>query len=155
MVIRKAKLTDIDRLLELLYEVHNLHAENRPDIFKIGKTKYTKDDLPSIIESDQTPIYVAEEKKKVVGYIFCIIEEVKDHKSLSDLKTLYIDDLCIDKEYRHKHIGTSLYNYVRMIAKSLKCNNITLNVWNFNKDAISFYENLGLKPLKVIMEEKL
>ena len=155
MVIRKAKFTDIDRLSELLYEVHNLHAEGRPDIFQKGKQKYSKEDLESVLTNSQTPVWVAEEKRKVVGYIFCIYEEVKDHTSLTDRKTLYIDDLCVDKEFRQKGIGKSLYNYVKMIAKSNGCYDVTLNVWNLNPGAIAFYEKLGLKPMKIYMEEIL
>ena len=155
MVIRKAKLTDIDRLSELLYEVHNLHAEGRPDIFQKGKQKYSKEDLESVLTNSQTPVWVAEEKRKVVGYIFCIYEEVKDHTSLTNRKTLYIDDLCVDKEFRQKGIGKSLYNYVKMIAKSNGCYDVTLNVWNLNPGAIAFYEKLGLKPMKTYMEEIL
>ena len=155
MVIRKAKFTDIDRLSELLYQVHNLHAEGRPDIFQKGKQKYSKEDLESVLTNDQTPVWVAEEKRKVVGYIFCIYEEVKDHTSLTDRKTLYIDDLCVDKEFRQKGIGKALYNYVKMIAKSKGCYDVTLNVWNLNPGAIAFYEKLGLKPMKTYMEEIL
>ena len=155
MVIRKAKFTDIDRLSELLYEVHNLHAEGRPDIFQKGKQKYSKEDLESVLTNGKTPVWVAEEKRKVVGYIFCIYEEVKDHTSLTDRKTLYIDDLCVDKEFRKKGIGKSLYNYVKMIAKSNGCYDVTLNVWNLNPGAIAFYEKLGLKPMKIYMEEIL
>ena len=155
MIIRKAKLTDIDRLLELLYVIHNLHAEGRPDVFKKGKQKYLKEDLETVLTNSQTPVWVAEEKKKVVGYIFCIYEEVKDHSSLTDRKTLYIDDLCVDKEFRHKGIGKGLYNYAKMIAKSNGCYDVTLNVWNLNPGAIAFYEKLGLKPMKIYMEEIL
>jgi len=155
MVIRKAKFTDIDRLSELLYEVHNLHAEGRPDIFQKGKQKYSKEDLESVLKNGKTPVWVAEEKRKVVGYIFCIYEEVKDHTSLTDRKTLYIDDLCVDKEFRQKGIGKALYNYVKMIAKSNGCYDVTLNVWNLNPGAIAFYEKLGLKPMKTYMEEIL
>jgi len=155
MVIRKAKFTDIDRLSELLYEVHNLHAEGRPDIFQKGKQKYSKEDLESVLKNGKTPVWVAEEKRKVVGYIFCIYEEVKDHTSLTDRKTLYTDDLCVDKEFRQKGIGKALYNYVKMIAKSNGCYDVTLNVWNLNPGAIAFYEKLGLKPMKTYMEEIL
>lgn len=154
MIIRKAKLQDVERLSELLYEVHNLHAKMRPDIFKPGCQKYTANQLPSIIENQNTPIFVAEDKKLVVGYIFGIIEEVKDHQSLEDLKTMYIDDLCVDKEYRGKHIATSLYNHMKIVAKSLGCTRMTLNVWTLNEDAMPFYEKLGLKPLKITMEDK-
>ena len=155
MTIRKARLTDIDKLLELLYEVHKIHASKRPDIFKRRKQKYYKKDLEKILENDSTPVWVAEENKTVVGYIFCIYEEVKDHTSLTDRKTMYIDDLCVDKEYQGKHIGTELYNYAKMMAKSNGCYDITLNVWNLNPDAFKFYEKLGMVPRKVMMEEIL
>ena len=155
MIIRKAKLTDIDKLLYLLDIVHSLHEQARPDIFKKGKTKYTKEELEKILANDVTPVWVAEEKKQVVGYIFCIYEEIKDHQSLTNRKTLYIDDICVDDNFRQKGIGRQLYNYAKMMAKTKGCYDITLNVWNLNPGAIIFYEKLGLKPLKIYMEEIL
>ena len=155
MIIRKAKLTDIDRLSELLYEVHKLHARHRPDVFKKRKQKYTKKDLESVLTNELTPVWVAEEKKQVVGYLFGIYEEIKDHKSMTDRKTLYIDDLCVDKDFRKKGIGRQLYNYAKMVARTNGCYDITLNVWNLNPGAIVFYEKLGMQPMKVYMEEIL
>lgn len=155
MIIRKAKLTDIDRLSELLYEVHKLHARHRPDVFKKRKQKYTKKDLESILTNELTPVWVAEEKKQVVGYLFGIYEEIKDHKSMTDRKSLYIDDLCVDKDFRKKGIGRQLYNYAKMVARTNGCYDITLNVWNLNPGAIAFYEKLGMQPMKVYMEEIL
>lgn len=155
MIIRKAKLTDIDRLSELLYEVHKLHAKHRPDVFKKRKQKYTKKDLESVLTNELTPVWVAEEKKQVVGYLFGIYEEIKDHKSMTDRKTLYIDDLCVDKDFRKKGIGRQLYNYAKMVARTNGCYDITLNVWNLNPGAIAFYEKLGMQPMKVYMEEIL
>lgn len=155
MIIRKAKLTDIDRLSELLYEVHKLHAKHRPDVFKKRKQKYTKKDLESILTNELTPVWVAEEKKQVVGYLFGIYEEIKDHKSMTDRKSLYIDDLCVDKDFRKKGIGRQLYNYAKMVARTNGCYDITLNVWNLNPGAIAFYEKLGMQPMKVYMEEIL
>lgn len=155
MIIRKAKITDIDRLSELLYEVHKLHARHRPDVFKKRKQKYTKKDLESVLTNELTPVWVAEEKKQVVGYLFGIYEEIKDHKSMTDRKTLYIDDLCVDKDFRKKGIGRQLYNYAKMVARTNGCYDITLNVWNLNPGAIAFYEKLGMQPMKVYMEEIL
>lgn len=155
MIIRKAKLTDIDRLSELLYEVHKLHARHRPDVFKKRKQKYTKKDLESVLTNELTPVWVAEEKKQVVGYLFGIYEEIKDHKSMTDRKTLYIDDLCVDKDFRKQGIGRQLYNYAKMVARTNGCYDITLNVWNLNPGAIAFYEKLGMQPMKVYMEEIL
>ena len=74
---------------------------------------------------------------------------------LTDIKTLYIDDLCVDKEYRGHHIGEELYKYVLDYAKKNNCYNVTLNVWYDNKPALAFYEKMGLSPLKICLEKKL
>lgn len=71
------------------------------------------------------------------------------------IRTLYIDDLCVNKQCRGKHIGTQLYNFVKEYAKANGFYNITLNVWQCNPSAMKFYEAIGLKPLKVGMEEIL
>ena len=135
--------------------MHKLHARHRPDVFKKRKQKYTKKDLESILTNELTPVWVAEEKKQVVGYLFGIYEEIKDHKSMTDRKSLYIDDLCVDKDFRKKGIGRQLYNYAKMVARTNGCYDITLNVWNLNPGAIAFYEKLGMQPMKVYMEEIL
>ena len=44
MIIRKAKEKDIPRILELLEQVLQIHADIRPDIFIPGTTKYTIDE---------------------------------------------------------------------------------------------------------------
>ena len=43
--IRRAVVKDINRIEELLYQVHKVHSDERPDIFKEGMKKYTKEEL--------------------------------------------------------------------------------------------------------------
>ena len=78
--------------------------------------------------------------------------EVKDDKLLQDIKTLYIDDICVDEKARGQHVGKALYEYVRDYAQSIGCNNVTLNVWDGNDAALSFYRNMGMKVQKTTME---
>ena len=89
---------------------------------------------------------------EVLGYAFCQISEVKNDRLLQDRKTLYIDDLCVDESARGKHIGKSLFEFVRDYAKSIGCHAITLNVWAGNDSAISFYQHVGMHPQKFGME---
>ena len=70
-------------------------------------------------------------------------------------QSLYIDDICVDEKARGKHVGKALYEYVRDYARSIGCNNITLNVWEGNDSAIRFYQNMGMHPQKIGMEIKL
>ena len=64
----------------------------------------------------------------------------------------YLDDLCVDKQYRGQGIGKKLYGYAIEKAKEFGCYHLTLNVWHLNENAIKFYEKLGMKPLKTTME---
>ena len=89
-----------------------------------------------------------------MGYAFCIVSIPKSH-TLQAIKSLYIDDLCVDKDYRGYHIGTELYNYVLEDAKGIGCYNVTLNVWADNQNAVEFYNKIGLKVQKIGMEKIL
>lgn len=156
MEIRRAEIKDIGRITELLYQVHKVHADGRPDLFRPGCKKYTESQLLELIQDDSCPIYVAENTNGLIeGYAFCMLQEVKDDKSHPDMKTLHIDDLCVDECCRGKHVGTSLYQYVCEEAKRLECYHLTLNVWELNEGAKKFYEAMGLSPLKTTMEQIL
>ncbi|MBP5408154.1 MAG: GNAT family N-acetyltransferase [Bacilli bacterium] len=152
-MIRSAKLEDIPYINELLYQVHEIHYQLRPDIFKKGVKKYSDDEIKNIINDKKRNIFVYEEEGKVLGYLFWIIEE-NDNESHQDIKTLFIDDICVDESSRQKGIGKALYEYIKIFAKENKCYNITLNVWN-NNDAYKFYQSLGLKTQKETLEEIL
>lgn len=156
MNIRLAEARDIPRLGELLYQVHLVHATGRPDIFRKGNKKYTDGELAQILADPQTPVFVAVDAGDgVLGYAFCVYQEVKGEISLCDRKTLYIDDLCVDEALRGQHIGQSLYRYVLDVAEKNGCAAVTLNVWCLNAGAMRFYEKCGMTPLKVVMEQRL
>ncbi len=152
MVIRRACEKDIDSINSLLRQVLEVHHKGRSDIFKPDAKKYTDDELKLIIADDSKPIFVAVEDETVKGYAFCIFQQHIDNNILTDIKTIYIDDLCVDENCRGKHIGKSLYDFVLNFAKENNCYNVTLNVWSCNKSAMKFYEKCGLKPQKIGME---
>ncbi len=155
MIIRKATPNDATRINELLFQVADLHAKGRPDIFKSATKKYSDQELIEIINSPNSPIFVADEGGNVLGYAFCIFRKTENNILLQDKQTLYIDDICVDKNARGKGVGTSLYKFVAGFAKSNGFNNITLNVWAFNESAYKFYQACGLKPQRIIMEQEL
>ena len=150
-MVRKADKGDINALIKLLYQADAVHNGIRPDLFKSNTPKYDEHELETIISDSSKPIFVYDDGG-VVGHAFCQITEVKNHRLLHDIKTLYIDDICVDEAVRGKHIGKALFEYVRDYAKSIGCNNITLNVWEGNDPAMTFYKNMGMKVQKTGME---
>ena len=133
-----------------------VHHKGRPDLFKFGAKKYSDEELIQILEDEKKPVFVAvDENDYVLGYAFCIFQQHKDNAILTDIKTLYIDDLCVDERKRGRHIGKTLYNAVLAFAKEHDCYNVTLNVWSLNENAVKFYQSCGMVPQKVGMETLL
>ncbi len=154
MKVRNAEKKDIERILYLLLQVNNVHADGRPDIFKKDMRKYTRPQLEKILEDENISVYIAaDENDLCLGYAFCEYSEIDDGTNLVPRKTVYIDDICVDDSCRGAGIGTLLYNHAEFEARKKGCYNITLNVWSFNESAQRFYEKCGMTPLKTVMEK--
>lgn len=153
MRIIRATEKEMDGINRLLLQVLMVHHNGRPDLFKSNTKKYMDEELKSLLRDDKRPIFVAlDEAGEVLGYAFCVFQQHIGDNILTDIKTLYIDDLCVDESIRGQHIGKQLYEYVLEFARQSQCYNVTLNVWACNESAIKFYEKCGLKPQKFGME---
>ena len=151
-MIRYALKKDIPKIEELLLQVCLVHHNGRPDIFKVG-TKYSEEELKILINDESRPILVSvDENDEVMGYCFCIFQQHANNSVLTNIKTLYIDDLCVDEALRGRHIGKELYEAAVKLAKDSNCYNLTLNVWSCNPSALRFYESCGLSAQKIGME---
>ncbi len=152
MDIRLANLKDVKRLQDLLFSVQNLHAEGRPDVFVKDTWKYSDTKVKEIISNKNSPVFVGVIDGEVMAYAFCEIQDNTGTDNLKNLKTLYIDDLCVDEKYRGKGYGKEIYAFVKNFAKQQNCYHLTLNVWHLNQNAVKFYEKVGMQPLKTTME---
>ncbi len=155
MEIRFAQPGDVAGILALLRQVGGVHHRGRPDIFRSNAQKYGASQVLAMLDSSDSPIFVAAEEDRVLGYGFCQIKKFENDPVMRDYTSLYIDDLCVDENHRGKGIGRQIYNAICRYAKQRHCYSITLNVWSCNASAVKFYEALGLKPQKVCMEAVL
>lgn len=152
MEIRFARESDIPRMIGLLQQVGEVHHKIRPDIFRAGAQKYDEAALKAILAEPNRPIVAGVVDGKMVGYAFCILQDVKNDPALCDRKSLYIDDLCVDAAVRGSGVAKAIFDGVVDYAKSIGCDAVTLNVWSGNDRAQRFYEKCGLHPLKTGME---
>lgn len=150
-MVRKAEKKDIEALMGLLRQVAAVHSGIRPDLFKPGTTKYDARELEAVLADEHKPVFVYDDGQ-VRGHAFCQVTEVSNHRLLQDARTLYVDDICVDEQSRGRHVATALYEYVRDYARSIGCHNITLNVWEGNDAAMSFYRRMGMQVQKTGME---
>ena len=151
-MIRRAVEKDIPKIIDLLKQVCLVHHKGRSDIFKVG-TKYSAEELKVILKDKSRPILVSVDQNDTVqGYCFCVYKRQVNDSVLTDIKTLYIDDLCVDETLRGRRIGKELYEAAVKLATESGCYNLTLNVWSCNPSALRFYEAQGLVPQKICME---
>ncbi|MFC5630372.1 MULTISPECIES: GNAT family N-acetyltransferase [Streptococcus] len=150
-MIRRATLEDIPAIQILLAQILVVHHEARPDIFKGSGCKFTDEELEHLLTDDTKPVYVYDNGKAVIGHLFLEIREAKG-AVLEPVKSLFIDDLCVDQDVRGSGIGQELYSFALAYAKELGCYHLTLNVWNDNVSALRFYQKQGMKPLHTEME---
>ena len=153
MSVRPAENRDIETILRLLVQVDMVHHAIRPDLFKGPATKYTKAELSGILKDPDAPVFVFEDAGgRVAGYAMCRVQQHVNDNILTDIRTLYLDDLCVDEEKRGTGVGREIFAYVRDYAAKNGFYNLTLNVWAGNDSAKRFYEACGLKPQKYGME---
>lgn len=148
-IIRPAVADDADSVYALLLTIAALHKEARPDIFAGIVSKYTPAEVRARLENPDSGVFVAVSDDSVIGYIFCDI--IKEGSS----KTLYIDDLCVDGSCRRGGVGSALMARAEAYAREKKCNSIMLNVWEFNRTAVMFYEKCGYETRTRHMEKFL
>ena len=154
--IRRAEEKDTERVLDLLSQVLMVHHRGRPDIFKADATKYGREELAGMFRDDENPIFVfADEHDVAQGYLFCQTEQHVGHAVLTDVRTLYIDDLCVEESLRGRGIGRALYEFAVRYARAQGYYNLTLRVWNLNEGAMRFYKSLGLRTQNEHLEQIL
>jgi diamine N-acetyltransferase len=66
-----------------------------------------------------------------------------------------MDDFGVDRTYRGKGMGKIFFEKIVEFAKQIEADSLELGVWEFNEDAIKFYESMNLKTKMRRMEIEL
>ena len=158
ITIRRAIPEDYEVIGQLLVGLLVQHQSGRPDLFEPqndGSGKYSREEFEAELADDRTVIFTACADESVIGYIVCKLLTVRKNPVLKNVKTLYIDDLCVDESARGTGAGRKLMEAAEVYARETGCHNITLNVWEFNGNAKAFYEHLGYGTQRREMEKVL
>lgn len=155
--IREGNINDYEEIRDLVREVHLLHVKNRPDIYIDIENPFEKEDFEEILNSNNTKVFIAQDinNEEIVAYSIIQIMNTRNIPILVQSKFIYIDDLCVKAKHHKKGIGRTLFNYIINYSKEVKASSIQLNVWEFNEEAIKFYESLGMNTRNRRMEINL
>ncbi len=155
LIFRRAETGDAGVLHEMLKQIGRFHAEGRPDLFRDDACKASEEEIRSILLCPDTPVFVAEKDGCVIAYAYLQYRMIKDHPVRRDTVEAFLDDFYVEESSRRQGIGNQLIRFAMAEAKNAGADTFLLNVYEFNRGAIDFYDRLGLTTRARYMECKL
>lgn len=153
--VRYAKREELERVNELRRMVNELHAENRPDIFRPGFCEELQQHVYQVFEAQGSDVLVTCVDDTICG--FAIVEYIDRPQSpyMCARRFYHIQEFGVDAAFRRCGVATALIDFCRSEAKRMQFERMELDVWAFNADAIKFYEAMGFQPYRNYMEVKI
>ena len=151
--IRSAALGDFDQLALFKRDIHSMHFKHAKNFYKDVKDPLTLEELQDALSGkDGKAAHVLLVNGLLAGYAFTKLVEIRSNPTILDQKLLFIEDMYIDSGLRRKGYGREFMKLLQQLASDSGCGSIALDVWDWNKDAIAFYESLGLRRTLIRMK---
>lgn len=151
-MVRYARFEELQRVNELRKQVNELHCKGRPEIFRSGFCREMQDIIFDMLESEDSDIIVAERNGIICG--FASVKYVVKPLSQYNLERKYynIVEFGVDEEYRRQGVASEMLDFIREEARKRGLDKIELDMWEFNENALKFYEAVGFKTYRRYME---
>ena len=152
MDIRFAREDELERINELRKQVNDVHVQGKPEVFKPGFSEELQNYIYSIWQDPEQKIVVADKDGELCG--FAILHHIykPENPFMYVRDFLDIDEFCVDEHHRREGIAMALVDFIKKYAKENGYKRIELNMWEFNRDALAFYEAAGFETFRRYME---
>jgi diamine N-acetyltransferase len=142
--MREATKNDYDVVHQIQKQVHEFHTKERPDHYKMADTTLDKEYFNNLIDGENTKVFLLETDQPI-AYTIITIKHTQERPILIPRKVVYMDDFGVDHTYRGKGLGKRFFAKIVEFAKSIEADSLELSVWEFNEDAVKFYESMKLE----------
>ena len=152
MLVRRATETDLPRINELRRQVNELHVQGKPEVFKPGFGEELQQYLYTLFGRETCTILVADTDGEIAGFAILSRIERAENPYRKAICYLDVDELCVDAAHRRQGVGRALMAAVSEEARAQGIDRVELNMWEFNEEALRFYEALGFRTYRRYME---
>lgn len=152
MNIRIATENDLPRVNELRAQVNALHVAGKPEVFRPGFCEELQQHVHTQFSAPGHAILVAEVESGIVGFACVNLVDRPGSPYRLPQRYLDVDEFGVDERVRRQGVGRALFEAIREHAKNLGAARIELNMWEFNEDALAFYEAIGFRTYRRYME---
>ena len=81
--------------------------------------------------------------------------EMRDRSLMVEMPVAMMNALCVDEAHQRKGIATKLFEEAIKLAREAGAKRLDLMLWGFNNTARAFYEKIGMKEQRRILECEL
>lgn len=131
---------DAALLATLNESVQRLHHEMHPEIFKAFDKAAITAALTEHINRPSWRAYIAFDGGAPVAYILFFAKGQPENAFKYATRSLYIDQIGVQREYKGKGIGKMLLSHVELWARENSITVIELDHWATNHVAAAFFE---------------
>ena len=151
--IRDAEKSDAKDISTLNAVVQAKHVNAVPWLFK--EAQLDPQSIHSLMEKDDTVLYVADVDGSVAGYIFAQERHYPDTPLTYPYVAFHVHHICVASNFRRQGIGSALIDAVRMAASCMQVRRLTVDVWDFNEDAKRLFERAGISAYQLRLWQAL
>lgn len=154
-LVRRAVLDDAEEICAVLSECDDLHIAALPAVFRQPDPPIrTPEAVSEALADPQAVLMVAEQDGHITGAALAYLREVHG-PLLVPRRYAIVDVLSVSAPYRRSGMGRALMEAVHTWARQQGAEEVLLNVWAFNKEAIAFYRRLGYRTILRRMARRL
>jgi ribosomal protein S18 acetylase RimI-like enzyme len=155
LTVRTAQTSDLDGVSTLLAQVNAFHAALLPDYIAIVEPPFERGEFAEALDASDQVVLVAEAGGEIVGVAWAGIKSAAAMPFLVRRRYAYVMDISVDEGHRGEGVGRTLMDEIADWARGKGVRDIELNVWEDNRQAISFYESLGFERLDIRMTKRV
>lgn len=154
--LREAVPADYEGLCALFEEVDALHRASVPGVFQAtGGAVRERAFVEGMISDPAVGLFVAEADDALVGLMHVVLRTTSGFPILVPRRYAVIESVVVARAHRRAGIGRALMAKAQAWAVDHGASEIELNVWEFNRESITFYETLGYQTASRKMSSPL
>lgn len=141
-VIKPACFDDLETLNDLMFDLHDEHHVQSPELFKTAEEIEQEKSIARYLDDPECLVFVAIFEEEIVGFIsghFCELMSTVSQPVMMGS----VDELYVLPELRKQGVAKKLLDKIESTFTHYGVKQMFVEVWDFNQQALSLYEKQG------------
>ena len=144
VAFRRATKDDLGIMNRLLHELHTIHAAAVPSVHRIpAPPEEPAAYIVELLSNPDVMILIAEIDGEPAGLVHVQIKTAPGYPYVVPRTYAHMMEIVVLKQYRRRGIGQALLEQAEKWSAGRGATKMQKGVWEFNSDAIEFYERFG------------